>query len=566
MATINTSGVVTGVNAGTSTISYTLAGGCRRTAVVTVIALPTIAGAPVMCAGNTVALAGSPTGGTWNSANPSTATVSGTGVVTGVATGTTGIVYTATTGCSRTIVATVTNTPGSFTGTTSICQNTTTTLGNSVAGGTWTSSAAGLVSIGMGNGVATGAGVGTAMITYKIGSCLATTPVTVMALPAITGTAKACIGTTATLTGTPTGGTWTTANPSIHTVDAAGVVTGVASGTANIIYTAPNTCTKSVVGTINPTPNTLTGSRGLCVGATTTLASTTGGVLSWSSSDGTKATVNTTGIVTGVALGTSTITYTVTTGCYTTAMVTVNAGPSAITGTLSACTGNTTTLGNATTGGTWSSSNPSIAPIDSGGIVTGMVAGPSTITYSLGTGCRATASVTILAGASPITGPSTVCESTTMYPYLAASGAGGWSSSDPTVASVPATHGAVAGVSAGTATISFTIANGCRSTKVVTVDVCPMRGMSSTTSVEDHQGVKISLYPNPTKGTFSVNTPEAGTLTISTIDGREVMKREVTSGITELSLPSGTATGIYMCRFVGEAGSTTTVKVMYEQN
>jgi hypothetical protein len=90
--------------------------------------------------------------------------------------------------------------------------------------------------------------------------------------------------------------------------------------------------------------------------------------------------------------------------------------------------------------------------------------------------------------------------------------------------------------------------------------------MSSTTSVEDHQGVKISLYPNPTKGTFSVNTPEAGTLTISTIDGREVMKREVTSGITELSLPSGTATGIYMCRFVGEAGSTTTVKVMYEQN
>jgi uncharacterized protein YjdB len=274
--------------------------------------------------------------------------------------------------------------------------------------------------------------------------------------------------------------------------------------------------------------------------------------------------VNTTGIVTGVALGTSNITYAVTTGCYTTAMVTVNAGPSAITGTLSACTGNTTTLGNATTGGNWSSSNPSIAPIDSGGVVTGMVAGPSTITYSLGTGCRATASVTILAGASPITGPSTVCESTTMYPYLTASGAGGWSSSDPTVASVPATHGAVAGVSAGTATISFTIANGCKSTKVVTVDVCPMRGMNSTTGVETTSGVNITLYPNPTKGTFIVSTPEAGTLAVYTLDGRAVIAYKVKAGTTDVDLPSDMTTGIYMCRFIGHEGSVVTVRMTYE--
>jgi subtilisin family serine protease/uncharacterized protein YjdB len=569
IASINTGGVVTGANAGTTTISYSLGAGCTRTAVVTVSALPTVAGSPVMCVGNSVALAGSPAGGGWSSANPAIAIVGSTGIVTGQSSGTTSIMYTAITGCARSIVATVSNTPGSFSGASSICLNAVTTLTNAVAGGTWTSNAPLVASAGVATGAITGVGVGTATITYKIGVCLATTSISVMALPsAITGTAKACPGTSTTLSTVSVGGTWSSANPSVAEVDTNGVVSGITAGTVSIMYIGSNSCTKSIVATVNPAPNGLTGTRGMCVGAATTLASTTPGVLAWTSSDITKATVSATGVVTGVAAGTAEITYKITTGCYTTAEVTVSTLPSPITGTLSACTNATTTLSCATPGGSWSSSNPSIAPIDTNGVVTGMVAGPSLIVYSVVSGCSASASVTILAGASAITGPLVVCESTTMYPYLACVGSGTWSSSDPTVATVPPTHGAVAGVSAGTAIISFTIPTGCSSIRIVSVDVCPSRGMNSGTTgvVAPTAGhLNISLYPNPTKGAFTFTTPEGGSLTIYSLEGREVMSRDLKEGTTELSIPLSMASGVYVCRFTGEAGNTTTVRLVYEK-
>src|SRR4051812_46637599 len=53
-----------------------------------------------------------------------------------------------------------------------------------------------------------------------------------------------------------------------------------------------------------------------------------------------------------------------------------------ITGTFSVCVGSTTTLSSPPPGGTWASSSPSIATIGtSSGIVTGVSAGVTTITY-----------------------------------------------------------------------------------------------------------------------------------------------------------------------------------------
>ncbi len=73
--------------------------------------------------------------------------------------------------------------------------------------------------------------------------------------------------------------------------------------------------TESVTVTVNalPTVAAITGTTSLDTGATTNLASSsTGGV--WSSSDMAVATVNPNGVVTGISVGTATITYTITIG------------------------------------------------------------------------------------------------------------------------------------------------------------------------------------------------------------------------------------------------------------
>ncbi len=78
--------------------------------------------------------------------------------------------------------------------------------------------------------------------------------------------------------------------------------------------------------------------------------------------------------------------------------------------------------------------------------------------------------------------------------------------------------------------------------------------------------LKIALYPNPTKGAFTVNTPESGTLSVYTLDGRKVTSAEVKAGITDVILPSNMATGVYMCSFNGAESKVATATLVYEQN
>ncbi len=151
----------------------------------------------------------------------------------------------------------------------------------------------------------------------------------------------------------------------------------------------------TMVVTVSATPDagTIGGLTFICTGLTSSLTSTvTGGT--WSSSTLSVGTVSTTGVVAGIAAGTTVIAYTVTNGCGTataTVIATVGStrtlGP--ITGTDSVCAGQTTVLSNSTGGGVWSSATPSIATISTSGVVTGIAPGYDTIVYTVTTSCDA---------------------------------------------------------------------------------------------------------------------------------------------------------------------------------
>ncbi len=210
---------------------------------------------------------------------------------------------------------------GPITGLTTLCEGATSTLSDSVTGGTWTSSAPGTASITLTGGLLTGVAAGTAIITYDASlSGVATTTVTVLPAPGvISGVSSICDGATATFTNPVSGGMWSSSNPTVATIGVtSGLATAVAPGVTILTYRLPSVCYTTHTLTVNPAPDagTLSGAPSVCVGFNTTLTSSSlGGT--WSASNAFATVGSLSGLVTGVALGLDTITYTVTTACGT---------------------------------------------------------------------------------------------------------------------------------------------------------------------------------------------------------------------------------------------------------
>ncbi len=565
------SGTVTAVAGGSTNITYTLTNGCSKTRSLTVVNLPaTITGALTMCVGNSTTLSSTTTGGTWSSTSTTVATIGSTGIVTGISTGTSLISYTAGTGCARTAVVTVNAALATNTGSPIVCVGQTTTLSNTTTGGTWSSSSTGIATVGMTTGVVTGVNPGTANITYSIGSgCTAITQVTVNATPAsISGPSVVCIGSTATFSHPISGGSWSTANPSVASIDASGVVTGVTTGSTTITYSLSAGCYKTATIAVQPLPATISGATSICEGATTTLSSTTTGG-TWSSGTPTVATIgSSSGTVTGISAGSATITYQVTsTGCFRTHNITVYPTPSSITGSSTLCSGNTDTYTSSPSGGVWTSSNPSSASIGSAsGVVTAVSAGSALLSYTLGTGCRVTMSVSVNNTPSPITGNLNLCIGTTSSLACPTSG-GSWTSSTPSVASITST-GLTTGASLGTTTISYTVGSGCVRTAVVTVSTTPTAGTISGVS-SLYAGTTSTYTSTVSGGTWSTSSSSIATVGSSSgvvtgvAAGSVILTYTITTpcgtfytttGITVLaSLPGITGT------FTVCVGSTTTL-------
>ena len=474
-------GIVTGGTVAIATISYTMpTTGCVATTTISVGTTTPITGPSTVCAGQTISLSDITPGGTWSSSAPTVASIGSTGTVLGIGSNlTTNITYTISSTCKVSKTITV-NALAAISGATSVCQNLTTTLTDAAAGGVWSSSDNAVATIGSATHIVTGVSTGTATISYVMPTgCTATAPITVNDVPAIAGPSSVCQGQTVTLTESIPGGVWSTNTPSVATISSGGVVTGVAANlTGNITYTFPSACKAYATINVNAL-QPIAGATSVCQGLNITLTDAIAGG-AWSSSNGNASIVAGTGVLTGVTAGTTTISYTLPSGCITSTPVLINPRVAITGASSSVCVGATLALSNAVAGGVWSSPTPTIASVGSTGTVTGVAGGLTVnISYTMGSGCRSTyiVSVNSIPAVPTITGASSVSVSGASITLTGSPLAGLWSSSNVAKATVVAGTGVVSGVAVGSAIITYTVSNaaGCQNfgTKVITVGPAP---------------------------------------------------------------------------------------------
>jgi Secretion system C-terminal sorting domain/Bacterial Ig-like domain (group 2) len=309
----------------------------------------------------------------------------------------------------------------------------------------------------------------------------------------IIGASHLCIGSTDTLSDATTGGTWSSANPSVATVSATGVVFGVAAGTDTIFYSF-GTNTVNTVITVNPLPfaDTIFGTTSLCVGSSVSFTdSISGGT--WMLSNNIATDTPTHNIVTGIAEGWDTILYIVTNTCGAdTARMAFFVHSLAHAGIISGgsyvCVGTHDTLIDTSIIGTavWSMANGN-ATIDSSHIVWGASAGVDTVKLIATNLCNIDSAIFIVT-VSPlpisgmVSGSLHVCinalDTLTDSTYL---GTGSWSATNTNAALTPAgtDRVAVRGLHAGTDSVKFTVANTCGTTVahvLLTINPLPVHG------------------------------------------------------------------------------------------
>ena len=448
---------------------------------------------------------------TWSTANAAIATVSDNGLVTAVAEGTTTITAKAgdkTATCTVTVskkiipVTSVTLNKTSL----ALTEQETFQLSATVSPDnatdktvTWSSSNTAIATV-SDNGLVTAAAEGTTTITAKAGDKTATCTVTV-SKKVIPVTSVSLNKTSLALTeqetfqlsatvspdnATDKTVTWSTANAAIATVSENGLVTAVAEGSATITAKAGDktatcavTVSKKVIPvtsvTLNKTSLTLTEQETFQLSATVSPDNATDKTVTWSSSNTAIATVSQDGLVSAIAVGSTTITAT---AGEKKATCTVTVSRKVVPATsitldyvnIEMAKGKMVTL-HATVlpedatdkAVTWKSSNTTVATVSNNGNVTAIKAGSATITASIG-GLSASCVVKVIIPVTSITlnitsktlkENETLKLTATVKPTDATNPSVTWTTDNPSIATVD-NIGTVTALSEGTAIITAT--------------------------------------------------------------------------------------------------------------
>jgi uncharacterized protein YjdB len=462
---------------------------------------------------------------TWQTSQSTVATVNTQGSITGVGEGVAQVsaAYQGVTGSTSVTVGppgllSITVTPNQsslpvgeseqLTATGNLSDGTTQNLTQSA---TWSSSAPGVAPITAG-GLATGVTTGTSSISATMSSITGSTALTVTApvlvsIAVTPASASVAAGQTTqfTATGTFTDNTkrdvtnsvtWTSSSPSIATISSIGVATGKTSGSATVTATigsisgsAALTVSPAVVVSISVSPafSSLPLGESAQFSAMATYSDGTKGDVTssanWSSSAAGIAPIDANGLAKGLALGTTTITasvssingsaaLTVTSAqvvaiAVTPANSSVPAGKSEQLAAVAAYSDGSTR--DATASVIWNSSAPGVAIVSPGGLTTGVAVGTAAISASLGavTGSAllsVSAAVPVSIALAPSASDLMVAESEQLVATATfsdgtvsdVSSSAGWSSSATAIATVDAS-GNVSGIGIGTVTITATL-------------------------------------------------------------------------------------------------------------
>lgn len=320
--------------------------------------------------------------------------------------------------------------------------------------------------------------------------------------------------------------TWTSLDPATASVDSSGNVKGLAIGSTFIKVTDDNNCVARAtievtdqcdVFEVDPAiANINSGGFQLY----TAMNPPSGSSITWSSADPGIATIDpSTGIAQGMGAGTTTITATDTpdqcddVDAVLTVSCSLEIDPASSTLTVGDAT--SLTANNASGAVAWSSSNSSIASVDSSGNIKALADGNATITATDAAGCSDNATITVNAAACRIsvdpTSDSIAVGDTTNLTANDAVGAVTWTSSNSSVAAVNSS-GAVTGAAAGSATITATDTAGCSSSSTITVN-CALSVSPASNSIAA-AGTTTLTANNPT-GIVTWSSSDTGVATVN---------------------------------------------------
>lgn len=528
VASINGSGLLTALSAGTVQVTVTDVDGNTGSSGTITITLPSITVAPTI---QNIALGqvqqfnamGGAMPYTWSVNNPVVASINANGLLTALAAGSVRVSATdangvaGTSGVITVSIPTISVTPGNLNLAAGLSQQLSASGG--AAPYAWSVANTSIANI-TANGFLTALAGGTTQITAVDANGIAgSTSVTVTQVTASPNSATIALGQTLQFTATDgvTPYSWSVNNTSVASINAiSGLLTPTNIGSV-VVTVTDNTGRSSSTGTISvvDTPVIAVPNAIMNLGSSQSLT-VSGGLApyTWSSSNFAIASITSNGLVSALAAGAATITVNDSVGNTNSTVINVRS-VNVTSPTQSLVIGGAMqfTAGGGTAPYTWSVNNTVIASIDGNGLLTATAPGVVQVTatdadgFSGSSGNIAVNAVTIT-----VTAPSSNVNTGSSLQFSASGGFGPytWSVNNPGVATVDA-NGLLTPLASGSAVVTATDTNGnTGSSAVVTVSSVVIAITPNTANVNQFAWQRFSATGGTWPYTYSLGNPAAG--------------------------------------------------------